>query len=419
MADSIGPPRATSSGAYAAIGLVGVQLLSFGSMWLVSRALGPDAYGRLGLALIAGVYAYQVVQAGLDAFQTRLLAQAVPDESRRILGGTLRQKQWAALFALAAGAVLAMLWKIPDERALIFIGVLDGVALAFTLPSAFDARGATATYFGFAVARQAIYLAGVAVLILLAPQLLSVQNVLILHLAAILPQLWLERRWIRTHYGAPDFSESGKRSAEQFRAAIPLSVGSAAWQLAMVIGPPILEFTGHRTDMGFLVLSNQLAMAAHSLSLLFSRIAMAKLAQIADPFSAAFRTAWMLETLRFSALAVALAACGAFIGPYFIERIWGTAFAAAGALFAIDVWRIVGAFGGGVTSAALVSQSRLSTLAFCHVVSLASGVALALIFVPVHGARAAVWAVVAARGGFLLLSTLSLLVRPTQKGVPA
>lgn len=302
MADGPSAPR-SASGAHAALGLVGVQLLSFGSMWLVSRALGPDSYGRLGLALTAGVYAYQLVQAGLDAFQTRLLAQSTPEDARRILGGTFRQKQWAALLALIAGAILAVLWNRPEERTLIFIGVLDGVALAFSLSSAFDARGATATYFGFAVARQAIYLVAVALLIFVAPHWLSVQNVLILHLAAILPQLWLERRWIRSQYGPPDYSDSRSKGGEQVRAAIPLSIGSAAWQLAVVIGPPALEFTGHTNEMGWLVLSNQLAMAASSLSILYARFAMVKLSQIADPFGAEFRSAWLTQTLQFSAVA--------------------------------------------------------------------------------------------------------------------
>lgn len=418
MADGASATR-SGSGARAALGLVGIQLLSFASMWLVSRALGPGSYGRLGLALTAGVYAYQVVQAGLDAFQTRQLAQAVPDDARRILGGTFRQKQWAAVLALIAGALLAFFWNRPEERSLIFIGVLDGVALAFSLSSAFDARAATATYFAFAVVRQLIYLAAVAALIFVEPQWLSVQNVLILHLAAILPQLWLERNWIRKNYGAPDYSESLVRGGEQVRAAIPLTLGSAAWQLAVVIGPPALEFTGHTNEMGLLVLSNQLAMATSSLSILYARFAMVKLSQISNPFGTEFRTAWISQTLQFSAFAVVLAMIGTLTGPFIIERVWGAAFAATGALFMIDVWRIVGGFGGGVTSTALVCQSRLSTLAICHIISLAVGVTFALRFVPSHGAVAAVWAVVIARGMFLLVSALALLARPIKGGAPA
>lgn len=399
-----------SSLVYSAAGLIGVQLLSFASMWVVSRSLGPDAYGRLGLALIAGVYAYQVVQAGLDAFQTRLLAQADAAEARKILGGTFRQKQYAALLVLIAGGIIALLWNRPEERSLIFLGIIDGAILALTMPGAFDARGRTATYFAYAAVRQAFYLVNVVLLANAVPGGFTLQNVMLLHLAAIIPQLYLERMWIRKHFGAPDYSEGSLRSMEQVRAAVPLSIGSAAWQCSMVIGPPILEFTGHSKEMGYLVLSNQFAMAAHSVSLLSARTAMARLAKIPDAFGSAFRKEWIYQTVFFIVASTAVALVGSMAGLLIIDRVWGAAFDPTLDLFRVDIWRIVGAFAGGVTSAALTCQSRLKTLAACHVLSFVGAVVLGFALVPKYGALGAVWAVVSARTLFFILSSICLLI---------
>jgi len=400
------------------LGLILTQVLAFCSARLVSNALGSEQYGRFGLALVFGVYSSQFIQWGLDPLVSRELARAGPEDSAEILAASLRQKQLASVFALLAGIAAALLWQHTDERLIVLLGVVDGIILSYTMPSAFDVRGRTPLYFLFTSGRQALYLISILVLLYVFSVRATPGLFLVLHACAIVPQIAAEWLWIRRSFGALNMKNAFAKGRQLWLDAAPIAIALCAWQVSIFLGPPMMEFFGRTSQLGELVVSNQLALAIFSLGLVPGRMIQVWLAAL-TPGSAQFRRA-MLRYMLVFALAGAVMA---FIADHFSEKIvtlfFGEQFRAAAPLFAIDVWRIVGAFSGLVLSGALICENRLRAYGACQVAALAAAIAVAVFAVPRFGAAGAVLAVVMSQCVFSSLALLLLLTHSSPQAIVA
>jgi O-antigen/teichoic acid export membrane protein len=386
----------------AAAALLAAQALGMFSALILPRYLGVVEYGRVGLALTFGIYSYQLIQWGVDPHMAALLARAEPDAARCHIAACLRMKIVAAVIVLALGAALVFLFQPPPEQALIFIGLVDGALLAFSMPGAFDARLQTARFFVFSLARQALYLCVLLAAALFFPERFTAAGVLVLHAACVVPQVVLEWRWITKTYGAPPLSGAGGGAADMWRAALPLGISAAAWQLSLTAGPPILFALGGGAELGVLCLSNQIATVLHSFTTIPARQVQVRLAVQAD--GPGFRAAVWRQMLIFVFFgAVAATACS-IMAVWAVPFLWGRAFAPAAALVALDAWRVAGTLAGGVASAALICRGRRRAIAVSQILALLVTLAVALLFGRTHGAWAMVAAVLAGRVAFAVFA---------------
>jgi O-antigen/teichoic acid export membrane protein len=394
--------------AAAGAGLLVVQVAGLLSMRTVARALGPQDYGHYGLALVFSIYAYQLVQWGLDPLLTRMLTQAGPAQARRHLAAFVRQKQLAGAAVLALGVVAAALSSASDGRVLIYLGILDGVALGMSAPCAFDARGRTPLYFWLAAVRQCCFLAAVLSLVTFAAGWVSTATVLILHVACILIQIALEWTWVRREYGALEWSGAGTGARELWGAALPMAIAAGSLQVLNAIGPPALKFTGIEDELGYLVLSNQLMVAMMAFLTIPSRMVHARLAAL-SPAEPSFRRRVWLTTAIFTAIGVLIAVAVSASSYWIVLLLIGKQYVSAAPLLAVDAWRAVGIMAGAVLGSALICQHRKRAYAACYFLALAAAVALALTLIPRYGAVGAVAAVAVGRMAFAVFAGMVLL----------
>jgi O-antigen/teichoic acid export membrane protein len=391
------------------------QLLSFGSTLIVSRTLGPDAYGRFGLALVFSIYAFSFIQWGLDPLLARKLTRASASDARRELGIFFRQRQLFAAITILAGIPIALFWQVSSERMLIYLGLADGVILAFTAAPAFDARGGLSAYFALGAVRQAINLALAGAIVLFAPAFETPFIFLALHAISIVPQLLLEWNWLRRNYGAPDWTHATSGAWALAREAAPMAVAAVALQVLCVTGPPALEFFGQREAIGALVVSNLIATALSSFASIPGRMVHVKLSEITDPYSPEFRKSLMIWSLGATGAGIIIALVLAAGSDVIVHLFFGAKFAAAGPLFAIDVFRIVGVLTSAVLGSALICRQRKTAFAVCHVLAMIVTIAIAGLGIPKYGASAAAASVVAGRGAFALFAGIVLCLAQDRK----
>jgi len=396
----------------AAAGWLAIQLVGLAAVLLVSRWLGPAEYGRLGLALAFGTYACYLSQWGIDPLLTRMLVRDPPEAARLHLAAFARQKQCSGVLLLLLGGVLALFWRVPEERALIFLGVLGGLILSFTVAPAFDARTRIGTYLLFSVVRQLSYLMAVLSLWFFARGYLGALAVLIASAASCALQVCLEWRWVRRHYGVLQWNPASEAGWELLRQGTPMAVAFAAMQALTLCGPPLLETLGGARELGLLVASNQLAIVTVSFLGLLSRLAHARLAAIQDTGGAFFRRRAWLVTLGFTVAGAGVALAGMLCADWLVPLLFGREFAPAAPIFAVDVWRCVGVLASAVLGSALICQQRVRAYAVCHVLAMAVGLAVAWHFIPAYGAVAAAAAVAVGRAAFAVFAAVAFLVKP-------
>jgi O-antigen/teichoic acid export membrane protein len=339
-----------------------------------------------------------------------MLVRDSPEAARLHLAAFARQKQFSSLVLLLLGGSLALCWRAPDERALIFLGVLGGLVLSFSVAPAFDARTRIGTYMFFSVLRQTGYLAAVLALWFFARGCFSALVVLIAAAGSFTLQVFLEWRWVRRNYGGLQWQGAGAAGWELLRQGTPMAVAFAAMQALTLCGPPLLETLGGAEELGLLVASNQLAMAAVSFLGLLSRLAHARLAAIPDTGGAYFRSRAWLVTLGFTVAGAGVALPLMLCSDWLVPLLFGRKFAPAAAIFAVDVWRCVGVLAGAVLGSALICQHRVRAYAVCQVLALFVGLAVAWRFIPAHGAVAAAAAVAVGRAAFALCAAFAFLV---------
>lgn len=388
--------------------LIAAQALAFAAVYILARGLGPIDYGRVGLAMVFSIYGYQFVQFGIDPLLTRMLVRDAPERAASRLAGWLRQKQCAAVLALLiAGVSLAT--SGHEDRLLLFLGVLDGVVLALSVPGAFDARSKTPLYFAFLTLRQAGY-AGTALLLTVAfKPLLNPVNVVLVHLACLLTQISVEWFWVRRSFGALDWRGSLSEGVALWRMALPLAISAGAWHISGSIGPPALEWAGQKSELGPLVLSNQISMFLFSLTIIPTRIIQARLAHV-DHTSAEFRRIVWRYFLLFAVAGVAAAIACDLLAPFIVPLVFSQKYQATVPLLQMDAWRVAGSAGGAAFIAAFVCEDRLWLRAGCEVLAFAATIAVVVIFIPAHGAAAAAAAVPVGRIVFTVLAATAFFL---------
>ncbi len=367
--------------------LLGCQGLLLFAMQIVSQRLGKIGYGQFGLAMSISVYASQFIQWGMDQLLTVKFARGSADDARRLLGLLLRQKQLAALVAIFAAAIAALCWADADARALIFLGAVDGVCLAFTMPSIFDARGKTATWQFFAFLRHSVYLIALLLFAAFYRDFFTPVSVVSLHLVCIFTELLLEQIWIRRHCCAPLWPAPASEALALWREAAPMALAVLAQQVLFNCGQPILRALGRDAEAGGLYLSNQLTIGAASFIVAPGAILHARLALHAHEGAAFRRRVWhIVVPCALAGIVISLAyplVCGWIVRQFFKNLADSTP-----AILFVDTWRLAPILASVPLSSALICLGKLRAFAACHIVSALIGIGVAAALIPKYGAFA-------------------------------
>ncbi|HLX61123.1 MAG TPA: hypothetical protein VKX17_07550 [Planctomycetota bacterium] len=395
--------------------LAASQVLLLLAMRMLSRRLGEQGYGQYGLAMSIGVYSFQFIQWGMDQFLTVKFARGSADESRRLLGVLLRQKQLAALVALAGGGIVAFSAQSSSERALIFLGALDGVIVSFTIPSMFDARGRTATWQFFAFLRHSTYLGALMILAWFFPNYFSPSAVVSIHALCAVVQVLLDQFWIQRNYGPALWPAPARDALELWRSGAPMALAMLAQQAMFYMGLPLLRHFARDNEMGALTLSNQFTIGAASFIGAPAAIIHARLAQHQGEGRAFLRRV-LRATILCALAGIALSLAFPFIGGFIVRHVFQNFADSTPKILSIDGWRLAPILASAPLASAVICLNRLRAFATCWIFALLTGLAVAAILIPrfpaaagsYNGAIGAASAVVAGSFAFFVFSALLL-----------
>ena len=387
--------------------LMACQGLLLLAMPLVISRLGKTGYGEFGLAMSIGVYAYQFIQWGMDQLLTVKFARGSDADTRHLLGLLLRQKQLAALLALAAAGIAAACSPKASERPLIFLGALDGIILAFTIPSIFDARGRTANWQFFAFLRHAAYLGLILILAYFFPRYFSPVVLLALHALCIVPEVLLEQLWIQNAIGLPQWPAPTHEALKLWRDAAPMALAMLAQQVLFFLGVPALRHFGRENEMGGLTLSNQLTMVAASFFSAPAAMIQVRLAQHAADRAGFGRR--VLKTTILCALAgAAISLLFPQAGAMLVRHVFKNLADSTPRILEVDAWRLTAILAGVPLSCALICRNQLRAFAFCWIVAFVSGASAAAVFIPRYGAPGAAGAVALGAAAFCVCAAFAV-----------
>jgi len=390
------------------LGVVSQNVLNLAAMLYVSRALGAEEYGRLGLALFFSVQAFQFLQWGLQSIVARELVRD-PPAAPRMLAAVLRQRTVTAAIVIAAGVLLAAAWGGAEGWLLVWIGIVDGVLLGYTLPAAFDAKFRPGTYALVAHLRPLGLLAGAAALHGLAPEWFGARSVLVIHAAALALSVLVEWALIVRMHGRPRAGGTRGEATRLWREGAPLAAGDLAGSLLGYATIPVVAALGHAAETGHLSLSNQLAVSLTSLAGAPAQALHAHLSSRPDPWSAASRREVLTLTAALVAASVAACTVIALVAPALVSKVFGAEFAPSGRLLQVDAWRLVAVLGGAALASGLTCRGRPGLVAASQALGLVVTLIVAVAAVPGNGALAAVAASSAGRG-VALVALLALFL---------
>lgn len=398
----------------AAAAWAAVQAVGLAAVLVVSRLLGPQEYGRLGIALSLSVYAFFICQWGSDPLVTRNLVRASPADARRQIAAYIRQKQFLAFVLIGLALVLLLLLNAAADPLMIALGILYGVVQAFTMAPAFDARNRIGTYTSFAALRQVAYFLAVLTPYFAASLPRNALIVLAAGVCAVFVQLFLEWFWIRKNYGSLDWTGATPEGFKLWIESAPLAIALIAMQIPNYFGPLILEIFGRKESLGHLVLSNQLTIAAISFLGLIARNVHTRLSAINDPLGREFKNRVWVFTMSLTAAGIA-AALVLSIASTWVVRAFPASYAPAAAIFSVDIWRIVGALASAVLGSALICQQRIQAYMICHILAFGVAIVLAVTLIAPYDARGVVAASAIGRAAFPVFAAIVLCLPSARK----
>jgi O-antigen/teichoic acid export membrane protein len=389
-------------------GMVAFNGLNFAATLLLWRTLAPGEWAEVNLALTAGLVVFSLAQWGANAVVTRDLVRD-PASLPRALGAFARQKQIAAVALLALATPLALSWDRAGGTSLLLLGVLDGVALGFTVQPAYDSAGRMATYVWLCTLRPILFLVAYSALWAGAPRWYVAHVLVLAHAAATALAIAIEWRVARRLRGPLDFTDATKGAVQLWRVATPLAAGEVALQALTYLAPWAVEQAGRPVEeVAACGVSGSLAQAGLSLAIVPVQVLLVHLAARPDPLGRAFVAHASKWLAALAAAGVAASAAASWLAPWIVGLLAGSRHALAVPVFEVDAWRLAAGMVALGACAALTVQGRTRTVSACLAAGLAVGLVLFALLIPGHGARGAATAVVAGRGATALLAVLAL-----------
>lgn len=390
-------------GGYAA----GTLLAALTSVFLL-RALGVADFGRYASVVALLGIVSTVTDAGLTATGARELALRAPGEARDAL---LRQLVALRVLLTAAGVLLAtaFAWAIGYDSTMVWGTLLagGGVLLVNTqatamLPLSVELRLGRVT--AVEVLRQALTLAGVAVLALAGASLLPYFAVQILVGAvalALTPALVGGARGLR-----PGLDRAQARFL--LREALPVAVALAMNVVYLRLLVVLVSLLEDEETTGLYATSFRVFELLIGIPAIVLAVALPVLAVAASEDRDRLR--YSLQRLTEVALVAsgALALATAAFAEPAIRLLFGRDYEGAAPILRIQAWALVPLFAGQVVALALLALRRQRALATANALAVAVVVALGLALTPAFGGEGAAVAAVATEVALLAALVLQL-----------
>jgi O-antigen/teichoic acid export membrane protein len=213
------------------------RVLSFFAIWLLTQRLGRDAYAPVAVVLATMMFLSLAVEMGLPLFGAREVARD-PSAAARLLPRALgMQLAVASVLVLAAFFVSMSGLVVPDIARLLPGYAVSLLLLPWLAPWIFQGFGAMQWVAAPAVLRQALFLAGSALLVRSTVDLARLPWVEVAAVggAALLAQAALRRRGVRVRV-----DPRGAADRELLHDAVPMGSSQLTWVLRMYLATLIL-----------------------------------------------------------------------------------------------------------------------------------------------------------------------------------
>jgi O-antigen/teichoic acid export membrane protein len=364
---------------------VGV-VLGLATATLLLRHLGVSESGRYVTVISLVAIAVNVADIGLNVTGSRELALR-PDQERRdltanILGQRLLIMPVAVLLIIGFTVVAGYPTRMVTGAALAGSGVcLVALANVLLLRLGVQLRNAGLALVDFT--RQAVGLAGVAVLVALGARLtpfFAVQIVVGLAALALVPLLAGSRPFVR-----PRFDRAEQRSL--LRTALPLAAALALGQIYFRLVIVLMSLISNPTQTGYYGGSLRAMESAVFMPILVAGIVLPLLAAAARDDRERLRNAikGLSEAAVIAGVLVILVTIRA--AEPVMTIIGGHAFRPAGAVLRIQVCALLFIALYQLWSAALLALGRQRELIFTNALALVGVASLAAVLVPAFGAQ--------------------------------
>jgi O-antigen/teichoic acid export membrane protein len=391
-------------------------LLGAATAAFLLRYLGVVDFGRfMTVAALLGIVS-GVTDAGLTAVGNRELALQPAGEARRRLLGNLVALR---LILTPAGVVLAALFALAAgyDRTLVLGTLVGGLGVVLVnvqatamQPLSVELRVGALT--GFEVARHALTLVGVALLVAVRASLLPFFAV-----QAVVGALALA--------ATPRFVGGGLRprldrdvAASLVREALPLAVALAMSVVYFRVLVILTSVLGTEVETGLFATSFRVFEVLFGLPLLVLSVALPLLAVAGAEDVERLRFALQRMTEVALAASLLLVLVLVPLADPVIEALGGEEYDDAGPVLQIQALALVPVFLGQTWQLGLVALRRQADVAVANGIALVAVVALGVALVPRWGAEGAAVAAVLAES-LLGLATFVLLLRARPDALPA
>jgi O-antigen/teichoic acid export membrane protein len=399
-------------------GYVAGLVLGAASSVFLLRGLGVEDFGRYAaVTAVLGVVS-TLTDAGLTAVGSRELALRPPGRAReelvRVLVALRIVFSVAAVLAAALFVLLAGYDRVMVEGTLLAgLGVLlVNVQATAMLPLTVELRLGAVT--AFELAKQALTLAGIAVLAAAGASLLPYFAVQVLVGAAVLALTPAVLAGIRPLLPRLDRAAA----AALMREALPLAVAIAMNVLYLRLLVVLVSLTRSEAETGLYGTSFRVFELLVGLPLLVLGVALPLLAVAgAEDLD---RLRYALQRLSEVALVagLGLALATAALAEPGIRLLYGAEYADAAPILRIQAWALVPLFLGQVFLLALVSLRRQRAVAVANAIALVVVLALGLALIEARGGEGAALAGVVAEA-VLAVVLLAFLASAERSVVPA
>ena len=394
--------RVVRGGAIRFVGFGLVNLLGVVSALILLRHLGVVDFGRYGTVAALLAIVSTITDAGLTAVGSRELAVLPPGPGREHL---LRQlvglRIVVSFFAVLAAVAFAA--AVGYDRTMVWGTLLGGLGVVLVntqattmMPLSIGLRVGTVT--AFELLKQALTLAGVAVLAVAGASLLpyfAVQIVVGLIVLFLTPPLVGGVKAI-----LPRLDRSS--ALPLLRSALPVAIAIAMNVLYLRLLVIMVSLISNADETGLYVTAFRVFEMLIGLPTLVLSVALPLLAvagaEDAERLRYGLQRTFEVAIVASAALALVTVACAPLVPVLF-----GESFDGAVPMLRIQAWALIPLFVGQVLGIALVAMHRQRALAFGNAVAVVVVLAVGLAAIPSYGGEGAAAAGVAAETCLCLL----------------
>ena len=377
--------------------------------WL-ARYLGSADFGRFNYVLAFVSIFSGVATLGLDAVAVRTLVDR-PHDAERILGTSLALKLGGGCFAYAA-MLLAFAIVSPDALGL---AALAGLVLIFQSADVVECWFQSGNRMKYAVyARNGAFFASALLKVALLLGGAGLEQLILATSAEIaLAALFLFALYRRDQKNPATWRVDPQLARQMLKDALPMLVSAMAILLYLRVDQVMVANLSGYVEVGVFSAAVRLTelwyfIPVALMTALFPMMVTARAS--GDGAADDRRTALLFGAMGWAG--ILLAACTSLASSWLVQLVYGSAFAAAAPVLAVQAWMAAFVFFGVARGRWLVARNRQAASMYVDLVAIALNVAMNLFLIPRYGAYgAAIASLLTGLGANLVVALFSDAIR--------